>query len=199
VSCGSAGNCSAGGYYEDGSDHFQAFVVVQVNGAWANAVEVPGTPALNAGGSAAIYSMSCGSAGNCSAGGSYTDRSGHMQAFVVNETNGSWGNAVEVPGTSTLNAGGSALVDEVSCATAGNCSAGGSYTDSSSHSQAFAVNEVNGAWSNAAEVPGTAALNTGGKATAYWVSCATPGNCSAGGFYTDGSSHSQAFAVNEVN
>jgi len=30
--------------------------------------------------------VSCASAGNCSAGGSYTDSSGHQQAFVVRET-----------------------------------------------------------------------------------------------------------------
>ena len=32
--------------------------------------------------------MSCASAGNCSAGGYYTDSSGHRQAFVVSEVNG---------------------------------------------------------------------------------------------------------------
>jgi hypothetical protein len=47
---------------------------------------VPGTPALNKGGTARIYSVSCGSAGNCSAGGWYTDGPGHVQAFVVSES-----------------------------------------------------------------------------------------------------------------
>jgi hypothetical protein len=30
--------------------------------------------------------MSCAPAGTCSAGGSYTDSSGHSQAFVVSKT-----------------------------------------------------------------------------------------------------------------
>jgi hypothetical protein len=47
---------------------------------------VPGLAALNAGGRAQISSLSCASAGNYGAGGSYTDRSGHQQAFIVGQT-----------------------------------------------------------------------------------------------------------------
>ena len=50
---------------------------------------------------------------------------------MVSETNGSWGDAVEVPGTAALNSGGNASVDSVSCAAAGACAAGGLYTDGS--------------------------------------------------------------------
>ena len=57
-----------------------------MNGVWGKAQEVPGTAALNKGGSAAISSVSCVTAGGCSAGGSYRDASRHLQAFVVNET-----------------------------------------------------------------------------------------------------------------
>jgi hypothetical protein len=55
-------------------------------GTWGTAQQVPGTAALNKGGSANINALSCGSAGNCSAGGSYTDRSGHQQAFVASQS-----------------------------------------------------------------------------------------------------------------
>jgi len=44
---------------------------------------------------------------------------------------GTWGTAKEVSGTTTLNHGGSAAVDSVSCASAGSCSAGGSDFDGS--------------------------------------------------------------------
>jgi hypothetical protein len=63
VSCGSARNCGAGGYYTDGSGHRQAFRASQVNRNWHAATEVPGTAALNAGGNAQILSVSCRSAG----------------------------------------------------------------------------------------------------------------------------------------
>jgi hypothetical protein len=55
-------------------------------GTWGTAQEVPGTAALNKGGFAEITSVSCAKAGSCSAGGSYLDASGRLQAFVVNET-----------------------------------------------------------------------------------------------------------------
>ena len=198
VSCGSAGNCSAGGFYSDSSRRSQAFVVSEVNGSWRTAIEVPGTAALNKGLYAAVQSVSCRSAGNCSAGGLYHASSG-TQAFVVSEVNGSWRTAIEVPGTAVLNKGGNAQVLSVSCASAGNCGAGGLYTGSSGHQQAFVVSKVNGSWHTATEVPGTAALNKGGTAAVYSVSCGSAGNCSAGGTYTGSSGHTQAFVVSEVN
>ncbi len=75
VSCPSAGNCAAGGFYRDGSGHQQAFVASQRNGVWGRAIEVPGTAALNAGGVAQVNSVSCASAGHCAAGGLYKDGS----------------------------------------------------------------------------------------------------------------------------
>ena len=52
---------------------------------WPNAGEVPGTAALNTGGYAEVNSVSCASAGNCSAGGYYNDSSGNRQAFVISQ------------------------------------------------------------------------------------------------------------------
>jgi hypothetical protein len=116
-------------------------VVSEVNGTWRTAIEVPGTATLSQGRGAWLDSVSCASAGNCSAGGWYNVGSGHQQAFVVNEVNGTWRTAIEVPGTASLNQGGNAQVASVSCASAGNCSAGGGYMDSSGHRQAFVVRE----------------------------------------------------------
>ncbi len=197
VSCASAGNCTAGGFYSDSSGQ-QAFVASQRNGRWRTAIEVPGTAALNAGGLAQVYSVSCASAGNCAAGGSYQGPSG-QQAFVASQRNGRWRPAIEVPGTAALNAGGLAQVASVSCAPAGNCAAGGFYRDGSGHSQAFVASQRNGRWRTAIEVPGTGALNARGFAQVTSVSCASAGNCTAGGFYRDGSRHSQAFVASQRN
>jgi D-alanine-D-alanine ligase-like ATP-grasp enzyme len=200
MSCASAGNCSAGGYYTYDSElNDQAFVVSETNGTWHTAEEVPGTAALNTGGAATVNSVSCVSAGHCSAGGSYVDSSFDEQSFVVGEKNGTWGIAEEVPGTAALSKGVNAGVHSVSCASAGNCGAGGQYTNSFNHEQAFVVGEKNGTWGTAEEVPGTAALNAGGNAQITSVSCASAGNCSAGGYYTDSSGANQAFVVGETN
>ena len=110
-------------------------------GTWGTAEEVPGTAALNKGGVAGVSSVSCGRAGDCSAGGSYTDATGNIQAFVVGEVRGVWGPAQQVPGIAALSKGRGGGVTSVSCARAGDCSAGGSYADASFRFQAFVVSE----------------------------------------------------------
>jgi hypothetical protein len=199
VSCPSAGNCSAAGTYTDHAGNTQAFVATEVSGHWQRAIEVPGTAALNVGPLAQANSVSCGSPGNCGAGGFYSSSGVHGQAFVVSQVSGRWQRAIEVPGTAALNAGGNAQASSVSCGSAGNCSAGGFYTDHRNRGQAFVVREIGGHWLNAIEVPGTAALNAGGNARVTWVSCASAGNCAAGGSYQDRSGHQQAFVVSQVN
>src|SRR5690348_10332762 len=66
---------------------------------WSPAIEVPGTDTLSAGGYADTEAVSCATPGNCAAGGYYTNRWGGQNAFVVDETNGTWGTAIQVPGT----------------------------------------------------------------------------------------------------
>jgi hypothetical protein len=133
-----------------------------VSGTWRTAREIPGVAALNQGGYARVSSVSCSSPGNCSTGGWYTDSSGGSQAFLVSKTKGTWQAAIEVPGTFGPNKY-RAQVTSVSCASAGNCAAGGSYANNNGD-QAFAVSEVDGVWHKAIEVPGSAALNSGGYA-----------------------------------
>jgi hypothetical protein len=248
VSCPSAGNCAAGGYYQEGpadDDDVEAFVADEVNGHWGDAIEVPGTAALNDGW-AEVTSLSCASAGNCAVGGFYQD-GGSGQVFVADEVDGTWHNAVEVPGTAA-SAGQSAALTSVSCASAGNCVAGGAYYPGSSDAaqpfvadevdgawhdavqvpaagepgpggmvtsvscasagncsiagesgdEPFLAGEVNGTWHDAIQVPGLAALNTGGYPSVTSVSCASAGNCAAGGRYADGPSESYPFVADEV-
>jgi hypothetical protein len=182
VSCASAGNCVAGGFYRDRSRHSQAWVASQRNGRWGTAIEVPGTANLNTGATVAegaeVLSVSCGSAGNCMAGGSYKSLHGRLQAWVASQVNGRWGTAIVAPGTAALNAGGNGGVTSVSCASAGNCMAGGFYTDGSGLGdfQGFVASQRNGRWGTAIEVPGTAGLNGGGDAEVTSVACASAGN-----------------------
>src|SRR5262249_2635110 len=66
---------------------------------WRAARGIRGAAALNQGGYAQVKSVSCGSPGNCSAGGWYPDRLGVPQAFIASEIKGTWQTAIEVPGT----------------------------------------------------------------------------------------------------
>jgi hypothetical protein len=200
ISCPSVGNCTATGDYTGNTEANQVYVADEVNGTWANAEEVPGLASLNTGGNAYVEQISCPSAGNCVLGGSYEDSSGLRHAFVADEVNGTWGNAQEVPGITSLEAGGISYVYALSCASAGNCVAGGEYggADQSSDYQAFVVDEVNGTWGNAQEVPGITSLNAGSDAGVFAVSCGSAGNCAAAGQYLD-SDGNQVFLADEVN
>jgi hypothetical protein len=248
VSCAPAGGCAAGGNYFDRRSNGQGFVVVERDGVWGRAIEVPGLAALNKSGYAVVNSVSCASAGSCAAGGLYTYNNPYQEGFVadertgvwgtaikvpglgaalnsvvssvscpspgncaaggpssahgsslgfvVSETNGVWGTAIEVPGLAALNKDGANILS-VSCGSAGNCAAGGWYLDRHGF-EGFVVSETNGVWGTAIEVPGLGALNKGGGAKVYSVSCAPAGGCAAGGSYTDRLFHFQAFVVSQT-
>ena len=184
VSCASAGNCSAGGLYEFGTSCClsRPFVASEVHGTWGQATEVPGLSALGPDGKAAVTSVSCPSAGSCTAVGYYTfgiESGGiaDVSAFVVSQVKGTWGQAIEVPGLAALNTGGQAQLASVSCASAGNCTAGGSYGvphgPGCCTATGFVASQVNGTWGHARPVTGSGGISA--------VSCPSPGNCAAVG------------------
>jgi hypothetical protein len=196
VSCATAGNCAAAGSYGGGFAALEALVVSEKNGTWGKAIVVRGTAT---GARNGATSVSCGSAGNCVAGGDFAPGIEEpYQAFVAVERNGSWGKAIEVPGSAALNSGGNAAVLSVSCESARNCAAGGLYRDRSGHQQAFVVSERNGLWGKAIEVQGLAALSTGGFAELTSLSCTPGGYCAAGGDTTDRSGTGHAFVVSRT-
>jgi hypothetical protein len=161
---------------------------VAAGGGWGKAIEVPGLARLSAGNGGTLAQVSCSSAGNCAAGGTYnSDAAGHTQAFVVSEKNGTWGTAIEVPGLAALNTGGSADLYSLSCGSAGNCAAGGTYTGSGTG--AFVVSEKNGTWGKAIALSGASGPNSVNA-----VSCASAGNCTAGG-----NGDKQPFVISETN
>jgi Bacterial Ig-like domain (group 3) len=214
VSCSSPGNCAVGGSYGDqaNSSITSAFVADQRNGSWRNAIEVPGIAALSVGENAEVNSVSCTSAGDCTAGGSYwpggDDAGGvnpALNAFVVTEKSGTWGRALEVPGTAALNVGGSAGVSSVSCWSPGDCTAFGQYAPGGVQNQGivdlqtFVVTETGGAWGTAEELPGIADLNAGQQAAVSSISCTPGGNCAVGGDYSTASGEQQAFVADETS
>ena len=109
------------------------------------------------------------------------------------------GKAIAVPGLAALNKRGNAKVASVSCASAGNCAAAGHYTNRAGQ-QGFVASERRGHWGRAIAVRGLAALNTAGGADVVSASCASPGFCAAGGFYSYGGVsffRTKAFVVSE--
>jgi hypothetical protein len=104
-----------------------------------------------------------------------------------------------VPGLATLNAGGDAQISLMSCASAGSCSAGGTYTRAgrSHYVRAFVVGQQDGRWGRARPVTGTG-VGTSPLADIGALSFGAAGSCGAGGFYTDRSGHQQAFVVGQT-
>jgi hypothetical protein len=201
-SCASAGNCVLGGSYSPSKGHFQAFVASEQEGYWGKAQQIPGLAALNTGDSAGVNSVSCASAGNCAAVGTYAGGSpAGQRPFVASEKNGVWGKAQQIPGLAALNTAGDASAVAVSCAPGKtlNCAVGGFYYTTDTTNQAFVAGEKNGVWGQAQEAPGTAALNQGDNAGVSSVSCPSAGNCTLTGTYEDGSRNSQAFVAGEKN
>jgi hypothetical protein len=186
ISCPSTGNCGAGGLY-NAKVHgglTESFVVSEKNGSWGSAQEVAGK--LNGGGDGNLTSLSCRSAGYCTAGGYYLSgfgSAGKYEGFVISEVKGSWGGALEVPGLGTLNVKGEVDGVVVSCASVGNCAAVGSYADKSNHTQAFVTGEAGGRWAMAEAIPGSIGLNKGGVADPLSVSCVSATGCAVGGAY----------------
>jgi hypothetical protein len=170
-----------------------------VFGSWGSAQQVRGTAALNVSG-AQIDAISCPSAGNCSAAGTYRNATG-TQVFTVDQTAGRWGTARELPDFGALNTGGSAQVSSLSCASAGNCGLGGSYGDSSLESTvAFVASEKGGVWGAAIEVPDIPDIfGLYNYSSVVSISCPAAGDCAAGGIYIPNAiGQALDFVVNET-
>ena len=206
LSCGSAGNCTAVGDYESTtSGYSHGLLLTETSGTWTTGVEAP-LPA-NAGSipDTRLDSVSCASAGNCTAVGNYEDSSGHLQGLLLTETSGTWAAGVEA--SLPANAGTTAFpqLGSVSCASAGNCSVVGTYDDSSGNGQGLLLTETSGAWAAGVEASLPANAGTGGTGVNKLipqvgaVSCASVGNCTAVGSYPDGSGHLQGLLLTEMS
>jgi hypothetical protein len=207
VSCSSPGNCVAGGSYTPNASGgtsgttqaaAEAFTVEERNGVWQAARLIPAM--------LEVTLVSCPAAGDCAAAGDApaADCSPgyNCPAAYVTEKNGSWGTPRRVLSASQQRAH-VASITSLSCGSPGDCVAAGDISDYSqfngnSDEQAFLLEEKKGTWSGYREVPGTAALNAGGKAAVTSVSCTAAGDCTAGGYYTDRKGTELGFLLTET-
>lgn len=196
VSCAAPGECAAVWSYDDASGAGHAYLIDESGGSWAPAQPVTlGTTGTR------LAGVACPAAGDCTAVGDYLDGStGSGRPFVMDSSGGTWGAPQEVPGTDGLSSPSpvSAGLTSVSCASAGNCVAGGSYDISSATGpQAFLATETGGTWGQAQQVAGMAALDPGGWSTLRSVSCAGSGECAAIGVYKGTTNGDYGWAATE--
>jgi hypothetical protein len=182
VSCPSPGNCAVGGAYPTGHGSHWPFVVSEVNGAWRAAAPVPG---LNHPGSfSEVTSVSCQSAGNCTAAG--TAPGFGSGGFVVSEVGGTWRAAVALRAPATPGQHRwlmrSALL---SCAAPGTCAVAGYFGDPGVN-YPYVVTEVDGTWGTARVDPNARIFTKTRDVRFAALSCAPHGDCVAGGSFGTG-------------
>jgi len=117
LSCVAGANCSMVGYYAPESREQLPFAANEIRGTWKSAEQVPGTtldfnPYFN--------SVSCGTAGNCAAGGWYYNSDDVAEAAFASQKNGIWAAVQELPGSGAITGGAGPFT--VSCGAANSCS-----------------------------------------------------------------------------
>jgi hypothetical protein len=195
VACAAPRNCAATGYL-DSSTVSRGLLFVEKDGAWSvSEPPLPGT--LRQGNkSEGVSSVACPAVGRCVAVG--VAASGPQLApLVFTQRTHGWQETVS-PLPAGAKGGG---LDFVSCPSVGNCTAAGTYIDSSGNDQGLLLDESNGGWT-----PGTAGLPPNGSVTTsgqtpaiQGLSCWAAGNCAAVGIYGDTYGSPQGWLLTETH
>lgn len=202
VDCVSPGNCTAVGTYRRGAHRADGVLLTETDGTWASGVlaPLPGNRAksqLTIATHVYLNSVSCSTPGNCTAVGDYVSRGGHQQGLLLKQTDGSWtGEQARLPVRGWRRSlGPGVTVKSVSCASAGNCTAVGSYYKGRGGRDAASLllTQTDGRWATGVEarLPAgaahLAAFEASGPDYAQTglasVSCASAGNCTAVGLH----------------
>ena len=203
IACSAPGDCSAIGSYVDDQNVQHALIFSERNGLWSagQAVSPPAQASLYA--HASLFAIGCAPSGACTAVGTYYDHRGATQVFATTNAHGAWSAGLPVAMPADAAANPKAFFygfQDIACATATTCSAGGQYRARNGLYEGFLADEVNGVWHRASELalPGgaTAAGKNGGVVA---LSCVTAGNCRAGAAYLDAAGRYQGLVVSQVN
>ncbi len=197
VSCASAGDCTAVGWYHEISGTIHGLLLSESGGTWSTGIEAPLPANASATLGPDLVSVSCASAGDCTAVGHYYDTSGNEHGLLLSESGGTWSTGIEAPLPANASASLRSYVDSVSCASAGDCTAVGWYRDTSGNEHGLLLSESGGTWStgieaslpaNAGELPYVAIRS---------VSCPSAGDCAAVGMYYDTSVNPHGLLLSE--
>jgi hypothetical protein len=182
AACTGHGDCVAGGSYSDRAGQDEAMVVTQMKGRWGRAIEVVPPKGAADQPDAEVNGIACASQGNCVAVGYYNVKADYDQGFIVDQTRGRWGHAIqaELPLNARAEAAG---LTTVTCTSAGNCEAGGYYFDRAGGLEATIVSEVRGRWRRGTELSMGHGFDADPGPTIGAIACARAGYCVAVGFY----------------
>jgi hypothetical protein len=186
VACPPSGSCVAVGTYASGeASGGNAMVVSESDGAWNQASEIAPPSSTAPFDEARLDSVACPAAGSCVAVGTYASGG---DAMVVSESDGLWGQAIEIHGI---------VPWSIACRAPGSCVAIGTAPEGST--KIVGVIESDGVWGQ----PQGIALPAN-DAPEYVVelaplACQVSGPCVTVGSYTDISHQQRAMGVSESN
>jgi hypothetical protein len=205
VACPAAGHCVAVAEAHAGAQE-KPVIFTQRRKRWVESV--PSTPAGAQG--AGLTLVSCPSRGNCTAAGSFTNKSGNSEGLLVSERSGRWGRpvAAALPADAARHPEAkfgeeAAEIDSLSCATPRACAAVGIYTDTHGSPEGLLLTRTRGKWTRGvkAQLPGNAAEPDGSYEYPVIglgsVSCSSTDDCAAVGGYGDNQSNQFGMSISE--
>ena len=196
VACVALRNCAATGYLFTNTVS-RGLLFVEKDGRWS-ASEPPLPGILRQGNkSEGVSSVSCPAAGHCVAVG-YAASGPQLEPLVFTQRTRGWQETV--PPLPAGAKGG--RLDLVSCPSIGNCTAAGTYIDSSGNDQGLLLDESNAEWGppSTAGLPRNGSVTTSGQTPAIeGLSCWAPGNCAAVGVYGDTYGSPQGWLLTETH
>jgi len=216
ISCTAPGDCTVVGQalnatpddIAHGGGSYAPIVANLTNGALGSVTELPLPSFQSPGDSNAdqgwLSSLSCASAGNCTATGIDEQQANDPQdpapgsIFAASEVSGHWSAPALLPGSAARSAS-NTETGQVSCASAGNCGYVGYYADGSGNTHPFVASQVGGTWDSATDVKGDPGYAMKSDSEPAAISCPAPGDCTAVLDLEDTSQNVHAFAVSEAS
>ncbi|HXY86592.1 MAG TPA: hypothetical protein VEH52_14045 [Gaiellaceae bacterium] len=195
VACAAPRNCAAAGYLNSNIVS-RGLLFVEKGGAWSVS-EPPLPETLRRGNkSESVSSVACPAVGHCVAVG--VAASGpQLEPLVFTQRTHGWQETVSpLPARAK---GGD--LDFVSCPSVGDCTAAGTYIDSSGHDQGLLLDESNGDWApSTSGLPPNGSVTTSGQTPAIQgLTCWAAGSCAAVGIYGDTHGSPQAWLLTETH
>ncbi len=145
-----------------------------------------------------LTAVSCVKAGDCEAGGWYTNSQDSKEVMVAAETNGHWARASELAMPAGADQDQVATVSGIACTGIGDCVAVGTY-NGISRPEAYIATEKGGKWAGARAVTLPAGSAEKARSALSSIACTGPGDCVAVGGFSGKLSAGHMMAVTETS
>jgi hypothetical protein len=199
VSCPSPAFCVAVGGYTNASHNEEAMIVTLSDGRWHRARAIGSPASADANPAAHFSAVSCPRAAYCTAVGAYRTKDLDDEVMAATDVRGRWKRATQIRLPANASVQPDAELYSVSCASARNCIATGSYGSSRARMDALIATFTRGRWRRAAaftKLPAGAG-RAGQFASMNGISCGAH-SCAAAGSYRDAQGVTLAMVVAEA-